>query len=41
MQMSPNPNDRDNGLQVLIIGGSIGGIATAIALKAQGHFVKV
>lgn len=28
-------------LQVLIVGGSLGGLATAIALKSQGHFVKV
>ncbi|KAK5047484.1 hypothetical protein LTR84_006581 [Exophiala bonariae] len=41
MPLSPNPNDRDNGLQVLVVGGSIGGIATAIALKAQGHHVKI
>lgn len=28
-------------LKVLIAGGSIGGLATAVALKAQGHHVTV
>ncbi len=30
-----------SGLKVLIAGGSIGGLATAIALRAQGHSVTV
>ncbi|EXJ76936.1 hypothetical protein A1O3_10093 [Capronia epimyces CBS 606.96] len=29
------------GLQVLVVGGSIGGLATALALRSQGHSVKV
>ncbi|KAL2434042.1 hypothetical protein ABEF95_014148 [Exophiala dermatitidis] len=28
-------------LQVLIVGGSIGGLATALALRSQGHHVKI
>lgn len=40
MNGDPNLDDRDTGLQVLVVGGSVGGLATAIALKAQGHFVK-
>ncbi|EXJ81804.1 hypothetical protein A1O1_07869 [Capronia coronata CBS 617.96] len=29
------------GLQVLIVGGSIGGLATALALRSQGHHIKI
>jgi 2-polyprenyl-6-methoxyphenol hydroxylase-like FAD-dependent oxidoreductase len=39
--MQMDLNDRNSGLQVLVVGGSIGGLSTAIALKAQGHCVKV
>ncbi|KIW14203.1 hypothetical protein PV08_06984 [Exophiala spinifera] len=32
---------RMSGLKILVAGGSIGGLATAVALKAQGHYVTV
>jgi len=41
MQVDSNDRKPETGLQVLVVGGSIGGISTAIALKAQGHCVKV
>lgn len=41
IQMDSNDRKTGTGLQILVVGGSIGGISTAIALKAQGHCVKI
>jgi len=39
--MAQEETGKDDPLQVLIAGASVGGLATAIALRAQGHHVKV
>lgn len=39
--MSALHNEQVSKIQVLVVGGSLGGLATAIALKTQGHCVKV
>ncbi len=39
--MAEGNTNKGGALQVLVSGGSIGGLATAIALRSQGHHVKV